>query len=275
MSLITINGNSLDIEAPVVQALGINKPDAKDSNYILIRTNGDPLRKAEKTELDGMGVGIKEYVSDNTYLCTYKPEDLDKLHELPYVKYVNVYLQEFVVQPSLKTGSNASSTIGLAAIRNIRVLKHVDIVLNSDVEISQDILTQLARAAHAEIDEKLFAKESNKLRLAVQEQYLDSLAAIDAVKYIQEVHPVKLHKNVARGILEAGVTINDTPYKGKGEIVRVADTGFDNGNDSSGRGHHTAFGSRVRKLFPRGGRGEYHMKCSLMSLKTGFALLLR
>ncbi|EON69012.1 hypothetical protein W97_08270 [Coniosporium apollinis CBS 100218] len=194
MSLITINGHSLDIEAPVVQALSINKPDARDSNYILIQTNGDPSRKAEKTELDGMRVGIEEYVSDNTYLCTYNPEDSDKLRKLPYVKYANVYLQEFVVQPSLKTGSNASSTSGLAATRKTLVLKHVDIVLH--------------------------------------------------IKYIQEVHPVKLHNNVARGILEAGVTINDTPYKGKGEIVRVADTGFVNGNDSSGGGHRTAFGSR-------------------------------
>ncbi|OCK90296.1 subtilisin-like protease [Cenococcum geophilum 1.58] len=258
MSLITINGNSFDPEAPAVRSFGLNKEDAADTDYILIQTAGEPLKKAQKIKLDEKGVKILEYFGNDTYLCSYKDKsDFNTLRELPYVKYANVYLQEFVVQPSLKTALDPSaSAIGLAAIQKTRIAKDVDIVLHNDVEASQDIIKTIAGAAHVDADE-LAITPGKKLRLAVQEQYLDDLAAIDAVKYVQEVHPVKLHNNVARKILNADVDINNTPYKGKGQIVCVADTGFDTGNDSkSGIGHHKAFGDRVQELWALGRPGK-------------------
>lgn len=266
MSLITINGNSFDPEAVVVHSLGLNKADAADTDYILIQTAGEPLKKAQKSELDGKGVKILEYVGDDTYLCSYKDKsDLEQLRELPYIKYANVYLQQFVVQPSLKTAPDPSAmAVGLSATSMTRVAKDVDIVFHNDVEVSQDILNAIAGAAHVAADE-LTVTPGKKLRLAVQEQYLDEIAAIDAVKFIQEVHPVKLHNNVARKILDADVNIGSTPYKGEGEIVCVADTGFDTGNDSkSGKGHHDAFGDRVEQVWALGRPGEDPYECGFL-----------
>lgn len=259
MSLITINGNSFDPEAPAVRSFGLNKEDAALTDYILIQTTGEPLKKEQKTKLNEKGVKIQEYVGNDTYLCSYKDKsDLDTLRQLRYVKYANVYLQEFVVQPSLKTLPDPSAiAIGLATTSKTRIPKIVDIVLHNDVQASQGILEAIAGATHVDAD-KLNVTTGNKLRLSVQEQYLDDLAAIDAVKFVQEVHPIKLHNNVARKILNADVSIGNTPYKGEGQIVCVADTGFDTGNNSeSGQGHHEAFGDRVQQLWDLGRSGEH------------------
>jgi hypothetical protein len=42
-----------------------------------------PLTEEQKTQLSGLGIAIQEYVSENTYLCGYKPTDLSAVRALP------------------------------------------------------------------------------------------------------------------------------------------------------------------------------------------------
>ena len=88
-----------------------------------------------------------------------------------------------------------------------------------------------------------------KVRLTVQEGELPKLAALDEVRHIEEVPTRQLFNNVARPILDADVVVNGTPYQGDGEIVAVADTGFDKGSTSN---VHPAFTGRVAKLYALG-----------------------
>ncbi|KAH7345793.1 peptidase S8 and S53 [Pyrenochaeta sp. MPI-SDFR-AT-0127] len=253
MSLITINGNSFDPSAAIVLALGRNKENAKFTNYILLQTTGEPLRRGQKLELEKKGVKIHEYVSEDTYLCGYKPQDLETLRDLPYIKYANIYLHEFVVQPSLKAAADPSgNAMGLPATERTRITRDVDIVFQDDIKISRNLLDQVAHTAHADPDCLTSASRKN-FRLVVQEQYLDDLAALDAVKYIQEVHPLKLCNNIAREILNVDTTVNGTKYKGEGEVVCVADTGFDSGDPEK---CHDAFKGRVKALFSLGRLGK-------------------
>ncbi len=78
MTIITINGNSLDTESPALAAFNLVPETAKDSNYILIQTNG-PLTKEIKEQLKEEEVDIQERVFENTYLCGYKPEKQPKV----------------------------------------------------------------------------------------------------------------------------------------------------------------------------------------------------
>ena len=73
MAIITINGNSVDPDAPTLRTFGLTQETAQDSDYILIQTNS-PLTKDIKKELAEKQVVIQEKVSDDTYLCGYKPE---------------------------------------------------------------------------------------------------------------------------------------------------------------------------------------------------------
>jgi serine protease AprX len=155
------------------------------------------------------------------------------------------------VQGSLKSSASESGAVPQAALAGIsftRQTRDVDIVLHPDVGTpSAELTKKIAEAAH--VDGDLLTFSGGKVRLTLEERYLDNIAAIDEVRYIREYHPAKLRNNRARVILGADVTIGDVAYKGDGEVVAVADTGFDNGQR---QGAHPAFGNRVRSLYAWG-----------------------
>jgi hypothetical protein len=256
MSQITINGVSFDpaTDAQAFATAGLASVDASSSDYILIQTE-TPLTPEQKDELAGLGVVVNEYVSDNTYLCGYKAADLSAIRALPYVAWTNVYMRGFKVAPNLRSSNVAAGSQIMplaAAVSHSDAPKTVDIVFHDDVETESDTLrTAVAEAAHVDKDALPMARR--KVRLTVQEKYLDDIAQIDGVRVIQQVPPVGLRNNVARPILNANVVVSGTAYQGQGEVVCVADTGFDKGSTSS---PHAAFTGRVGRLYDLGRPGK-------------------
>jgi serine protease AprX len=252
MARITINGVSLDpvANAQALAVAGLASPDASQSDYILIQTRG-PLTPEQKGQLAGMGVVIHEYVSDNTYLCGYKAADLSGIRALAYVIWADVYLRGFKVAPNLRPPAVAPAAHILptaVAAAHSNTPRTVDIVFHEDVDTGSDAV-KTAVAAAARVDKDTLPMGRGKVRLTVQEKYLDDLAAIDAVRVIQEVPKVKLRNNVARSILNANVVVSGITYQGDGQVVAVADTGFDTGSTTS---PHPAFTGRVARLYALG-----------------------
>jgi serine protease AprX len=252
MTRITINGVSLDpiADRQALELNGLVSPDGSTSDYILIQTRA-PLTSEQKEELARLSVVIHEYVSDNTYLCGYKPKDLSGIRALPYVAWVNVYLRGFKVAPGLRSqgGSAAAHILPLGtAASHSNQPRTVDIVFHEGVDPGSDAL-RTAVAAAARLDKNSLLSGRNKMRVTVAEKYLDDIAAIDAVRVIQEVPAVNLRNNVARPILNANVVVNGTTYRGDGQVVAVADTGFDKGSTTS---PHAAFTGRVARLYALG-----------------------
>jgi len=252
MALITINGVSLDpvADAQALNLAGLESADAEASDYILIQTTA-PLSPDQTNELAQLGVDVQEYVSENTYLCSYKGTDLTSIRSLPFVTWANVYLRGFKVAPNLQPEGMTPAARVLptpAASSHSRTPRTVDVVFHEDVDPESDALRTAVSDA-ARVDKDTLPMGRRKVRLTVQEKFLDDLAAIDAVRVIQEVPEVKLHNTVARQILNANVVVNGTTYQGDGQIVAVADTGFDNGSTTS---PHPAFTGRVKKLYDLG-----------------------
>ena len=255
MSRISINGISFDPAGPSIAAADAASPDTSKSNYILVQTTA-PLSDADKTKLSELGVEIQEYVSENTYLCRYAPSDLTAVRALPFVSWAGVYLQGFKVNPSLRPPVSAAQTNAIgpleAASSVSRTLRQVDIVAHDDVDPnSADFKAKVAAAAHVSPD--TLTVNRRKIRLNVQEKFLNDVAAIDEVRHLEEVRRVKLYNNVAREIIGANVAVNGTPFQGAGQIVVVNDTGFDNGSTTN---THPAFTGRVVALVPIGRPGS-------------------
>jgi hypothetical protein len=124
----------------------------------------------------------------------------------------------------------------------------VDVVLHEDVDPGSDaVKEQMAAAAKVNPDDLALGR--TKVRITVQEGHLEDIASIDQVHHIEEVPERQLFNNVARSILHADVVVNQTTYEGQGQIVAVADTGFDRGSTSN---VHPAFSGRVAKLYALG-----------------------
>ncbi|PGG97676.1 hypothetical protein AJ80_09659 [Polytolypa hystricis UAMH7299] len=255
MSTISINGNHLDpiSETPTLRAFNLESNDASSSNYILVQTRA-PLTDEQEDQLENLGVVIQEAVSPNTSLCSYKSNDLSAIRDLPFVAWANVYLNLFVVQSSLKTPAPTTHSLSaFSAAPKSRRAHLVDVLLHRDVDIASagEVKAAIAAAAHADVHS--LTAGAGKVRLNVEEQYLDDLAAVDEVRLIKEVHPAVLFNNKAVDVLNARVEVNGTEYLGEGQVVAVGDTGFDKGSPDD---THHAFTGRVKKLYGLGRDGK-------------------
>jgi hypothetical protein len=252
MARITINGISLDplAQGPALAAAGLDSADTSTSNYILVQTAA-PLSDAERDQLTGLGAQIQEYVPDDTYLCRFAPADLSPVRALPFVTWAGTYLRGFKINPALRsTPPDATASVLPGPLRQApsRRRQEVEVVLHDDVDPNSDAVKEQVAAA-AKVDAADLETGQHKIRVTVEEGRLDALAALDEVRQIEQTPQRQLFNNVARGILNADVLVNATPYRGKGQVVGVADTGFDKGSTT---GVHPAFTGRVKKLYALG-----------------------
>ncbi|PGH35699.1 hypothetical protein GX50_01412 [[Emmonsia] crescens] len=257
MSIISINGNQLDplAQSQELRDLGLHSDDASQSDYLLIRAGTDRLSDEQRGMLRNLGVDIMEYVSKDTYLCSYKDTDLTQIRSLAFVSWVNTYLEQFVVQSSLKSNPPVFKPISaFTTTPKTSHLQLVDIIVHHDVDPKNDaVRAAVARAARADL--KYLKISSRSIRLQVQQQYLDDVAAIDAVYLIQSVHPFVLWNNKAWEVLGCDTTnmvANATEYRGEGQVVAVGDTGFDIGKTDD---THPAFTGRIKHLYALGRPG--------------------
>jgi hypothetical protein len=258
MAKITINGISIDpaAQAHALAATNLVAANASASDYILVQTK-QPMDAQQKKDLLSLGADILEYVPENTYVCHYKPSDLASIRALPFVAWANTYMRGFKLAPALLTpaGDLKAANLLTAATGSGDMLsrqpREVDIVLQNNV-LADKVRDKIAAAAH--LAPSALKTSAHKIRLTVQHRYLKDLAAIDEVRHIEDVVPVKLHNNIARQILAVESNPGGpSPFQGEGQVVAVADTGFDKGSTTD---VHPAFAGRVLQLYSLGRPGD-------------------
>ncbi|EFW22686.1 conserved hypothetical protein [Coccidioides posadasii str. Silveira] len=194
MPVICIIGNELDPETqqPILRAFSLEPDEQED-------------------QLETLGAVVHEYVSHNTYLCGYKGSDLAQIRALEFVVWADVYLNTF---HSRQYGNKVHK---------------VDVIFHHDVDThAENLRIALATAAHVDADDLDIGP--HKVRLAVQEQYLEGLAAID---------------DIVNGEVELG----GTAYEGKSTS---GTTGHPDGHGTQvcssvlGDGNPKSMGGRIR-----------------------------
>ncbi|MEV6004674.1 S8 family serine peptidase [Streptomyces griseomycini] len=253
MARITINGVTIDPlrQSHALSSASLVSEDASASNYLLVQTTHIPSAQ-EKEQLEELGVVIHEYVPESTYLCGYRPADLAAVRALPFVAWADVYLQGFKVAPSLRPGGLQSDLAALAdPTAVVDSGQHaVDVVLHDDVDPEADgVRERIADAAGVSTDDVQLLR--NKARVTLPGDRIAALVGIDEVRQIDEVPQWVTYNSVARPIMNAAVQLNGTAFLGQGQVVAVADTGFDKGSTSD---VHPAFAGRVAKLYALGRR---------------------
>ncbi|MEV0410114.1 S8 family serine peptidase [Streptomyces sp. NPDC050448] len=248
MARITINGVSVDplVQSQELERASLVSENASASNYLLVQTAHVPSAE-EKAQLEALGVRIHQYVPESTYLCGYRPSDLEAVRALPFVAWADVYLTGFKVAPSLRSSrlrpSVAVLSEPLEAAAGPRT-RTVDVILHDDVDARSDgLLDRIAAAAGVGTAD--IQANHRKVRMTVQEANLPALASLDEVQQLEEVPEMTLHNTLAGGLMHARVSLNGTKFQGEGQIVAVADTGFDLGSTTD---VHQAFTGRVQSL---------------------------
>ncbi|KAH7233758.1 peptidase S8/S53 domain-containing protein [Fusarium redolens] len=247
MSGPTINGNPFSVSSlpDGPEQSGETRLNAlpPNINYIVLETQ-DPLKRPQKLSLRGLRVELQEYLGGNTWLCRYEPSDIKVLRDLAFVKDAKPLHPELKLEPALKTSDGAADS------------RTVDIVLQTRADDSaQDISQRMVDNLGISPEDISIRSGDSIIRLTGNVDKIQEIAKIDSVGSIQEVHKLRLVNNVAREILHADVTdsSNTTIFKGANQLVTVADTGFDKGDEHN---THEAFTGRVQKLIPIGRRTE-------------------
>jgi serine protease AprX len=257
MKLITINGIAIDPEAPkpALAALSLNNATAKASDYLIVQTK-EPLDKAKRAALAKAGAAILEAVPGDAYICHFPKTDLKKVRALDFVEWAEVYPKAVKIAPSLRSleprpGGVAAATAALSATSLLDATrKTVYVVLHRNAN-PKKAAQHIAQAAHlAPADVRVLR---GKARLTLKSRRLADVAALDEVRHIEAVVPRKLHNGVARQILRVPSGNPAPGGEGAGEIVAVADTGFDKGSTTD---VHPAFKGRVKKLYALGRPGR-------------------
>ena len=256
MKTITINGISLDPAAPKLAraALGLDNATAKDSDYLVVQTR-QPLDKTQRAALAKAGAVIIESVPGDAYICHFPKTDLAKVRALPFVDWAELYPKAVKIASSLREveaqpgGVTAAAVMGTASHLDA-TRKTVDVVLHRNAD-PKKAAKHIAEAAHLAVAQVRVLR--GKIRLVVKARRLADLAALDEVRHIEEVVPRKLHNSVARQVLRVPAGTPAPGGAGAGEIVAVADTGFDKGSTAN---VHPAFKGRVKKLYALGRPGR-------------------
>lgn len=268
MADITINGITVDplaaaapqpagiaaAAAPIGGAASAAALSVANTKYLLVQVD-HPLNKGERNKLEALGATVLEYVPENTYVCRYDPDDAAPVRQLPFVKWTGPYLRGFKVAASLASAGAARMSLAVAAAGPTQTMSDmpttVDVLFHNDADAEQ-AAREVATAAA--LDPADVVPAGNKVRVTVATSRLSQLANVDDVRTIEPVIPVKLHNDVARTILRVDrPNPGPLPFDGDGQIVAVADTGFDKGSTMN---VHPAFTGRVKKLYPLGRVGK-------------------
>ncbi|GLA43368.1 hypothetical protein AnigIFM63309_001101 [Aspergillus niger] len=240
---VRINGHVYDpiTSGPPAQTTE-NLPEKPESILIQLK-NGASLGKPEKRRLKSLGVHIQEYVCDGAYICKYDGSDLSEVRRLKeFICAAYEYRKEDTINKDLSNTRDAKTCT-------------VDITFHDQYESNDKIKNDIATAAGVPPD-KIQGGLRN-IRLTVKPQALEKIAALSPVRYIEPHHPAKLYNDSSKvhQPLSAGdvaydvksiIGASDVSYKGKGQVIAVADSGFDKGKTDD---IPEPFRDRVKKLY--------------------------
>jgi serine protease AprX len=252
MKPITINGITIDPSAPqaTLNALALNNKTAQDSDYLIVQVK-QPLAKEQRAELEAVGVVILEAVPGDAFICYFPKTDLVPVRALSFVDWVELYPKAVKVSPSLRNVEPRSEGVAARPILNdIGSLdaspKNICIVLQRNAN-PQTAAQRIADAAHTASENVQISR--GRAYLTVKARRLGDIAALDEIRSIEETFSPELHNSVARQILRIPVANPIPGNEGAGEIVAIADTGFDLGSTTN---VHPAFQGRIRQLYALG-----------------------
>ena len=211
--------------------------DLTKPNVYLIQIRG-PVLQDWKDQLNGAGVHLLQSYQDNCYSAFLSPDQLAKVRAFKFIERVFLYDAQHTAPGA---AANLKPLGESVQQQDIRQMKTFDVRLHRP-EDAQKVLAWLKQQNVA-----VAGASGGKVRIYVLERspVLGQIAALPEVKRFEEYVPPVLFNDRARGLMrleKANAPV--ITYKGKGQIVGIADTGIDD--------THPDFRGRIRQAIARG-----------------------
>ncbi|MFW6176411.1 MAG: S8 family serine peptidase, partial [Thermoplasmatota archaeon] len=173
--------------------------------YHLVKAIG-PIKQEWKNTIEDYG-NIVDYVPENTFVVKATQSDANSLSNEYFINRVGDYKPEYKISPELKDASDKT-----------------EVTINT-YENTGDLLSQILPYGN------LIKHDEDTIQLETYGSYVDDLANIDGISFIEPKSNLKLLNADGQWIVQTGTSddrsIWDNGLKGDGQVVGVSDTGLD------------------------------------------------
>lgn len=212
---LVVNGYSLD---PTTLAFDLGErakwPRPPATRYYVIQLTG-PVRPEWRDALVTLGARLDDYLADFGYVARLAPSAVASVRGLPFVGYVGPFEAAFRVSRSLDTKSDAPSLVN--------VIVHDGEAIDSAAKAVESLGGQVV------------AQHSQDLQARLPASRLERLAAVDAVRWIEEARPIGPTNAAESWRIQSGIPNSrplwDRGLRGEGQIIALADSGLDTNHE--------------------------------------------
>ncbi|KAH8646218.1 peptidase S8/S53 domain-containing protein [Xylariales sp. PMI_506] len=231
----TVNGH----EVTLLPSNGVNAPDdASQTDWFIVKF----ARFVDynlKTELRQRGLEVYDNLGENSHLCKYSPSDLAPINNIDAVSHIAMYPASVV--PTVDIGSTTRTENALEATEAVKMPFVLKLQPNPAQSPAQVLETLQASFQAEPLDTEI---SGDTLRVMLDPATIPGVSRIDSVRTISKVKERVPFSVRQRAIMKFSTTGTTANFKGHGETVYIADTGFDNGL-ATNKGIHPAFTGRV------------------------------
>ena len=180
------------------------------SRYYVLQVSG-PVQPEWRDTLAHLGVRLDDYLPDFGFVARIEPSGAEAVRALPFVRYLGAFEPAFRLARTVDTKSDAPVT--------------VNIVVHDGEGVDS-----VAKAADS-LGGRTLAVRDRDLQVSLRADRLPALAAVDAVRWIEEARPIGVRNAQESWRIQSGIAnsrpIWDRGLLGQGQIIGLADSGID------------------------------------------------
>ena len=238
-----VNGHEVSLKPSTESA---TLPDASQTDWIIVKFDKF-VDYHFKQELRQSNIEVYDHLGDNSYLCKYVPDDVTPVANIQAVSHLALYPEHAVpvadIDGLTTGGVPANNETDSVQTENTaeKVKMPFVLALHPDPKQSpEEVLTMIQSTFGAEHLDDAIAGDT--IRVKIDPASIPELSKIDSIRTIANVQERTLFSVRQRAIMQFSKFAISSNYKGNGEIVFIADTGFDMGVTDD---VHPAFTGRV------------------------------
>ncbi len=177
-----------------------------------------PVREEWKAALEQAGARLYDYFPEYAFLVRMDAATAERVRRLEFVRWAGLYHPAYRLHESFR-----GTTSGEAERVTLQVYP------DADLEATRAALEALGGTVEA-----AWANEwSGYLQATLPAAAIREVARLDQVVWMEPYMEPQLFNDVARGIMNVPPVWQNLGLYGSGQIVAVADTGLDTGNEST------------------------------------------
>lgn len=230
-------GSSLEIPA----SLNSTAEMPAQSIYYIVQFDG-PITEQDKDNLVEAGAKILTYVPDYAFIVRVDATALTTVQSLENFRWVGEYEPYFRLSPEL-----------IESYIQTAVSEPLDLVILLPPDVDETAVIQAISDWGGAVTAQTATHWTITLRATLNSDQLAALAILPDVQWIEQDHPAQLFNSRAGEVTNVETVWDSYGLYGEGQVIAVADSGFDQGSSTVGSMHPDfedgSGGSRVLHIY--------------------------